>query len=38
MTRHRFRRTCYLVICVCVLILWIRLGTFEAVEVPYVGF
>lgn len=38
MTRHRLRRTCYLAACGLVLIAWIRFGTFEAIEVPYVGF
>ncbi len=37
--RHRLlRRVCYLVIYGLVTILWIRFGTFDAIEVPYVGF
>ena len=38
MTRRRLRRIWYLAFCCLVLILWIRFGTFEAIEVPYVGF
>lgn len=33
-----YRRRRYLVICGIVLVLWIMLGHFEAVEAPYVGF
>ena len=38
MTRRRLRRIGYLAACGLVLIAWIRFGTFEATEVPYVGF
>ena len=34
----RLRRTLYLVVCAIILILWVRFGRFEAIEVPYVGF
>ena len=37
MTR-RLRRIFYLAVCALVLIAWIRFGTFEAIEVPYVRF
>jgi hypothetical protein len=32
------RRILYVLICAIVLVLWIRLGIFEAIEAPYVGF
>ena len=32
------RRGCYILLCGVVLILWIWLGTFDAVEAPYVNF
>lgn len=32
------RRLFYIVICIIVLVLWIRFGNFEAIEAPYVRF
>jgi hypothetical protein len=31
-------RSCYLLFCAAVLVLWFWFGNFEAIEAPYVGF
>ncbi len=37
MTPER-RRLCYIVVCAIIVVLWIWLGNFEAIEAPYVRF
>ena len=38
MTSLTGRRVVYVLCCVVVLLLWFKLGIFEAIEAPYVGF
>ncbi len=36
--KSSFRRRVYLLVCMLVLVLWLRLGGFDAIEAPYVRF